>query len=334
MTWLLPILVLVTYVGAGLIFYTQAEEWEWYEAMYFTMATCSTVGYGDYSVDSFWSRAFTVFMILAGIALVFPLAGGMLARFVSPLTERGRGVLDRWFPERAIDIDGDGEADYKLPHHPFLYFGKNLLPSFLLNVVVQFPAAVIFASIEEWPLSTSMYHCLVTASTVGYGDVTIATPRGMIFASCHMLFAVVLWAELLGSINTLYMERQSKLLRATQLQKRLEPGLFGRLMGHAVRLRPNVQRDGLGLTELEYALAMLMELEIVTWEQVRPFVRHFRRLDLDSDGRLGTRDVAALLQLKPDEVLALQRTNTRRLRAHGVSVHGGCATPPSRPAWQ
>ena len=37
----------------------------------------------------------------------------------------------------------------------------------------------------------------------------------------------------------------------------------------AVQLRPEVERDGRGLTELEFALTMLIELDVVKWETVR-----------------------------------------------------------------
>ena len=33
-------------------------------------------------------------------------------------------------------------------------------------------------------------------------------------------------------------------------------------------MRPDLERDGLGLTELEFVLAMLIELEIVEWGKV------------------------------------------------------------------
>ena len=36
----------------------------------------------------------------------------------------------------------------------------------------------------------------------------------------------------------------------------------------AAQMRPDLERDGLGLTELEFVLAMLIELEIVEWGKV------------------------------------------------------------------
>ena len=38
--------------------------------------------------------------------------------------------------------------------------------------------AGLFTLVEGWGYATAFYHCLVTASTVGYGDVAIETPEG------------------------------------------------------------------------------------------------------------------------------------------------------------
>ena len=44
-----------------------------------------------------------------------------------------------------------------------------------------------------------MYHCLVTATTVGYGDVTIQTQGGKLWASFHILFSVAMIGETISS---------------------------------------------------------------------------------------------------------------------------------------
>ena len=35
-----------------------------------------------------------------------------------PITARGRQLMERAFPARQVDLDGDGKADYKVPRHP------------------------------------------------------------------------------------------------------------------------------------------------------------------------------------------------------------------------
>merc|ERR1711871_1684815 len=75
----------------------------------------------------------------------------------------------------------------------------------------------------------------------------------------------------------------------------------------AMRLRPKVERDGEGLTELEFVLAMVIELGMLKWEQVRPFIKQFRTLDVDRSGRLGMEDLKLIRAMSPEELEALRR---------------------------
>ena len=53
----------------------------------------------------------------------------------------------------------------------------------------------------------------------------------------------------------------------------------------------NAVLTGKGLTELEFVLAMCIELNVVQWDQIRPFVEQFRSLDVNGDARLGHEDL-------------------------------------------
>jgi len=53
----------------GTYFYRLIEEWTWINALYFTVATVTTVGYGDITPTHTVSKIFTVFFMLASIGL-------------------------------------------------------------------------------------------------------------------------------------------------------------------------------------------------------------------------------------------------------------------------
>ena len=75
------------------------------------------------------------------------------------------------------------------------------------------------------------------------------------FASFHMVLSVSSLGELISTIDTLREERRSTLRRVKQLTARFDHALLGKLIERAKELRPKVQRDGEGLTELEFVLA-------------------------------------------------------------------------------
>lgn len=63
----------------GTYFYTQVEGWSWVDALYFCIATVSTVGYGDLTPQTTLGKLFTVVYILIGVGL-FVLLFSRIAR--------------------------------------------------------------------------------------------------------------------------------------------------------------------------------------------------------------------------------------------------------------
>ena len=53
----------------GMIFYSQVEGWSWLDALYFSVITLSTVGYGDLSPDTAAAKIFTIVYIFLGISI-------------------------------------------------------------------------------------------------------------------------------------------------------------------------------------------------------------------------------------------------------------------------
>ena len=71
---------------------------------------------------------------------------------------------------------------------------------------------------------------------------------------------------------------------------------------------------------------MLMELEICKWEQVRPFILQFRKLDVDGSGRLGLDDLKSGFEEKNERLSPMQRQMSRS-RSGFVKPTGGAPSP-------
>ena len=83
----------------------------------------------------------------------------------------------------------------------------------------------------------------------------------------------------LGTIGSISATRAAIIARIRQLEQSLDEGLVQRMIKTAKELRPLVKRDAsMGVTELEFALGMLVELRMVDFDQVRPFIKQFRTL--------------------------------------------------------
>jgi voltage-gated potassium channel len=61
--------LLLACLAAGTLGYRSLEGWPWFDALYMTVITIGTVGYGEVHPLSHGGRVFTVFLILGGIGL-------------------------------------------------------------------------------------------------------------------------------------------------------------------------------------------------------------------------------------------------------------------------
>lgn len=234
---------------------------------------------------------FTIIWILIGIMVVFSAVATSVGKLIHPLGNRGRQLLERFFPQIPVDLNGDGTIDYMKPRHWTIYYSKNLLPLLLIVITVQLACAGVFLAFEDWSYGDAVYHCLVTATTVGYGDISITTDSGKLWATFHIIISVSLLGDLIATLDELRDERRAVLAKVAQLTRKLDSQLLADLMQTAIDLRPNLARDGEGVTELEFVLGMLIKLEIVEWGKVRPFIQKFRSFDYDGTGRLGQNDL-------------------------------------------
>jgi voltage-gated potassium channel len=54
----------------GTLFYMRWEQWPWYNALYFCVATLTTIGYGDLVPTHPGTKIFTIFYIFIGIGIL------------------------------------------------------------------------------------------------------------------------------------------------------------------------------------------------------------------------------------------------------------------------
>ena len=388
-------------------------DWSGIDAAYFTMATLATVGYGDLAPTSDASRVVTVFMIFFGISIVLSQVAGLISLATAPITNKGRKLLAKAFPPKGVDLDLSGDIDFYQPRHPIVFYTWNLLPSIALNVVVQCISAAIFVAIDPtWSFGRWLYHCFVTATTVGYGDTLNGTQEGRLWSCFHILISVAMLGEVVSSIDELRSERKATLERNRMFTTRLSTQRLDDLLEHAIALRNvyqehNLQKaarahsvpfgvlasllgqikssmaqsiyrsmdlfrridmdgdgvvnasewraavrslgvvapastvdaifaaldidgsgelnytelhqeveSGLGMTESEFALAMMLELGIIQAEHVTPFIKQFRMIDVDGNTRLSRSDLVAAegKSLAQIQAAAAQRRKRRSVR--------------------
>jgi voltage-gated potassium channel len=76
-----------TLVLTGTIFYWRAEDWTIIEALYFSVATLTTVGYGDFTPTTAGTQIFTIIYILTGFGVLVALLTSVAQQYLRQKAE-------------------------------------------------------------------------------------------------------------------------------------------------------------------------------------------------------------------------------------------------------
>jgi voltage-gated potassium channel len=77
-------------VLTGSLFYWRFEDWTYVEALYFSIVTLTTVGYGDFSPTSAGTQIFTIVYILTGFGVLVALLTSVAQQYLTQKAEGGR----------------------------------------------------------------------------------------------------------------------------------------------------------------------------------------------------------------------------------------------------
>ena len=91
-----PLLLVLSLLIVGTIFYMLVEGWTVVDAVYFCAMSLGTVGYGDVVPETDVGKLFTVFYVLSGIGILVSFFTTLTAKVLSLQAERrrARGVLE------------------------------------------------------------------------------------------------------------------------------------------------------------------------------------------------------------------------------------------------
>ena len=77
-------------VLTGTIVYWRFEDWTIVQALYFSVVTLTTVGYGDLTPTSAGTQIFTIIYILTGLGVLVALLSSIAQQYIRQKGERGR----------------------------------------------------------------------------------------------------------------------------------------------------------------------------------------------------------------------------------------------------
>ncbi|KAJ8906126.1 hypothetical protein NDN08_002624 [Rhodosorus marinus] len=141
-----------------------------------------------------------------------PLRGDELCRIRTPFLHGSTHkvvVTPQAQPQDESAVDSGGVVEVE---DPFKLL-RQLRKSAILLVLHLLLGVAYCSTVFSWSLAESLYFCVVTITTVGYGDFVPTTPSSKIFFMVYILMSLTIVASAVNSVIGSILERQEEAVR-------------------------------------------------------------------------------------------------------------------------
>jgi len=278
----------VGYLAIGCAFFSWSEDWSWDDALYFSIVTMTTVGYGDLVPTTDASKIFAIFYIIFGLSFAATCLGLVVAKL--------QGMLDSTLS--------------RLPRsHRHMW---SILTSLgTIGSLVAIGATFVSWS-EGWEPLDAMYWAVVTSSSVGYGDLTTENQATRWFNSVYLLFAVGGFAVSLSKFGTVVIEIEAE---------KAVNDFVKRGVSEAMIEEMDADKSG-SVDKAEFLRYMLITMGKVEEEDLDKVLGMFDTLDIDGSGTIDRDDIVRELSRRSSlgSSPSKQATTPKRFKKKYVDV--------------
>lgn len=272
------------YVFTGTLTYTLwIPEWNIVDSMYFSVATFTTVGYGDIYPLTDGQQIFTIFYIIGGfftfVAILFGFLFDDLYNTFENISKDSKAMTSEYFIDR---LDNGGAEGLILEEE------ESFRSDFIRSLATIAPVIgsliippLIMGYYENWGVLQSLYFTVASASTVGYGDIAPSNTWMRLITVIYLPGCVVVMAKSFASLTSVYLIHKARAAEQEYFNRNLSETDFESI---DIEGEGNVGYD-------EFLVFMLVAMGKVTPEEIQKMEELYQRLDADSDGNLKVEDL-------------------------------------------
>jgi hypothetical protein len=279
--------------------------------MYFAVSTFTTCGYGNLTPTTPAGQVFTIFFAIYGV-IILGVFIGVVGYSISEAQSKTLKKLKKGRREEILEsLFTEDERQRKecdeLIREGLLYDHASLMGDIKRVVMTELPAILIVAVAalvlgyrERWTVISTLYFCVMSATTTGFGDYSPTTQIDKVYCILFLPLAVAVFGEVLGRIAGVYIQRKVR---------RAETKFLHRSVTRCDLNRMDANQDGMVDME-EFLTFMLVALQKVDRESIDDLKTIFRSLDTNGNGMLDKDDLVELAEcFDTNELIGLAEQN-------------------------
>eukprot|EP00438_Fugacium_kawagutii_P013916 Skav225705 [mRNA] locus=scaffold919:105676:111978:- [translate_table: standard] len=252
-------LLVVFYAAVGVVYFVTTLGWSFATAFYAVVQILTTVGYGDLPFDD--AKGFVTIYVLAGLAIVANIMNDIFNEVLnyaddefSKHMHQARDFLYTFTSDSESDAPQSKRARGKRRH-------------------VRAPTE------SRRSKAVKLINAVITFATVGFGDYSPKTQLGRVLGGFMMVFGVLAFATLVGSIASLLDAFKDSYKKKT----RVSPEVFR-----------TIDLNGSGfLSKAEFRSYMLLRQGKVSKDLLATIDRLYDSIDSNKNGQLSFKEIDA-----------------------------------------
>lgn len=288
----LSLLGIVSHIVGGAVFLCLLEGWSFVDSMYFCIVTTTTVGYGDITPTTTFSKIFVISYVVISICLI----SSLLATFVSTLLDQQEQLL------LATMVNEDNEEMVEeLPHQPAA-IPESRLPRFITRMVyglhisdyyaLGFSAfclalvlaigMLIFIFLEGYSVVDAIYVTIISATTVGFGDFEPKKDSTKILMTFWLTFSTIGVVKVIADFTDANVQAKQRMMTRRMLTAKMDMSTW-----------TDMDRDNDGqVDKAEFVTELLIRTGKVERRECDALMKRFDELDTDKSGEISVSEVS------------------------------------------
>jgi len=239
---------------------------------FFGIVTMSTVGYGYHHPTNDGSRLFTMLVMIVGVFVIYGGINGIVVNILDSLEDKVQETENTLLLDDATNSRNIVNA--------YQSHRRRVIRTVAMMLILLLVAAAVFMVLEDWSFMTGLHFAVQTATTVGYGELTLKDNYSKLVIAVYIMNSTILLSFLFNNLMSAKRDYKKIEAEAFFAQQRKQLDAIGQL------------DKGDGVSKEVFLLAVLEQVGTLDHNKdVAPWIKKFEDIDTNKSNTVTAQEL-------------------------------------------